>query len=132
MLAAGTHVVLLPADVEAFNTVWSGEVGGSLTEWLGHPAHARGELMLLDAEPHVLASLLDAVGREHPAVNLKIGVRRPEEGSVKIIALASGHGERARRAVDAALADMERAAGAARVQVSSSGRVAAHPVGIDG
>ena len=128
-IAAALLVGVLPAIAD-FSEVWDAALGSSLAEWLGHPAHVEGELMILDSDRRGLNNLVAAVAREHPGVNLRIEPSPTVSTGVRITARAAGHDERARRAVDAALGEVERAASAARLQVSSTGRIAAHVVGI--
>lgn len=131
MLVGATQVVIVPESPEEFDELWADELGDAIAEWFGQPTHTVGELVILDATPAALNTLIAAVGREHPAVNLKVSAVPAAQSSVRVTALACGRGSRARRTVDAALAEVERAASAARLQVSSTGRVAAHGIGPD-
>jgi hypothetical protein len=131
MLVAGTQVVVLPADPEAFGRLWAGEVRGAIAEWLRLPPHSRGELVVLDIDLAVGEALVEAVAQQHPGVYLKVLGDPQAPRAVQVVALARATDESALRAVDAALADVERAATAARMQVSSSRRRPAHVAGDD-
>ncbi len=128
MLVGPTQVSLLPESPERFEELWSDLLGDSMAEWFGAPTHVIGELMILGSEPSSLVSLISSVAREHPAVNLRIDPSKSTHGGVRVRAMASGRDDRAKGAVDAALREIERAAAAARLQVSSSGRISARVV----
>ncbi len=128
MLVATTHVVVLPSDPSACERVWEQEIGHSVAEWFGQPPHTSGELIVLGGRSNVLVGLLDAVSRQHPAVNIHSGPHQPG-GGVRVVAMTYGRGERSRQAVDAALAEIERSAAATRLQISSSGRLPGHDAG---
>ena len=129
MLVAGTLVVVVPRETVDFDSIWGQELGDALAEWFGHPPHAKGELIVLGAGPQVVEQLFKSVLSAHPAVNLKQTSQQPAGGGIKVTALACGHSQGAQRDVDAVLFDLERAAAIARLQVSSTGRMAAHDAG---
>ena len=129
MLEAGTQVLALPDQPGSFQGLWSSEIGDSVAEWLGQPAHTRGELIVLNAEPDALADLLGTVSLGHPAANMRAAKMQSPDSGILVTALACGRGDSPRKAVDYARSEVERVASAARMQVSSSGRRAAHDVG---
>jgi molybdopterin-biosynthesis enzyme MoeA-like protein len=131
MLVARTYIVALPGDPGMLELAWTRELVDGLAEWVGKPAHVRGELVILDAPAAVVEGLLGSLADQHPEVYLKAEPANPGQG-VRVNALACGGSEGTETAVNIALSAVERAAVASRLRISSTGRTPAHRVDFDG
>jgi molybdopterin biosynthesis enzyme len=127
MLIARTYVVALPGDAALIDVAWNSELVDGLAEWVGKPAHIRGELVILDGQASVVEGLLTSLNDQHPEVYLKAEPTGQGQG-VRVLALASGSGDGAETAVNIALSAVERAAVAVRLRISSTGRTPAHRI----
>jgi len=131
MLVARTYLVALPGDLALVETAWNSDLVDGLAEWVGKPAHIRGELVILDGPASVVEGLLTSLGDQHPEVYLKAEPTGQGQG-VRVCALACSGGDGTETAVNIALSAVERAAVAVRLRISSTGRTPAHRIDFTG